>query len=97
MPPQQTNHLDLDSSTISAGGVNGGTRPSKGIEVGSCNINEIGLESFIRRIVGEIDIHLTEDCHFNLNDRVYIGGIQQTELLVPPRLQILCVDLLLVR
>jgi hypothetical protein len=69
MPPQQTKHLDLDSSTISAGGVNGGTRPSKGIEVGSCNINEIGLESFIRRIVNEIDLHITEDCHFNLNDR----------------------------
>lgn len=69
MPPQQTRHLDLDSSSISAGGVNGGRRPSKGIEVGSCNISEIGLESFIRRIINEIDLHLTEDCHFNLNDR----------------------------
>lgn len=42
---------------------------TKRLEVGQCKVKEIGLENFIRRIVLEIDLHLTDDVEFNLNER----------------------------
>jgi len=63
MPPQQKNRPGVSNLTHSI------TTCKEKIEVGSCDVNEVGLENFIRCIVNEIQLHLTEDVEFNLNDR----------------------------
>ncbi len=64
MPPQQTGLQPLTSIQKLQS-----NNSSQKIEVGSCNVNQIGLEKFIRAIVKEINIHITDDVYFNLNDR----------------------------
>jgi hypothetical protein len=38
-------------------------------EIGACAVEEVGLQNFIQSIVKEIDLNLTEEVLFNLNDR----------------------------
>lgn len=38
-------------------------------EVGSCSIKVVGLEKFIRRIIQECNLRMTEVVEFNLNER----------------------------
>jgi len=68
MPPQ----LTKDQQNIYANGVLSSKSSSidkRVIEIGTCQINEVGLENFIRRIILEKDLHLTDDVEFNLNER----------------------------
>lgn len=63
MPPQQqkrTNFPDQSQRLVSS---------KDKIEIGACQVDQIGLENFIRTIVDEIDLNLTENVEFNLNDR----------------------------
>ncbi len=64
MPPQQTGPQPLISIQKLQS-----NNSSQKIEVGRCNVNQIGLEKFIRAIVKEINLHITDDVYFNLNDR----------------------------
>lgn len=69
MPPE---HKDIQIQDDSLGPQsNKGKRSNKNqvIEIGQCAVNEVGLEKFIRRIVLELDLHLTDDVEFNLNER----------------------------
>jgi hypothetical protein len=64
MPPQQQQFAQINARSYT----NNDTK-KRVIDVGECQVKEIGLESFIRRIVKEIDLHLTNDVVFNLNER----------------------------
>lgn len=68
MPPQETKGFET------AYGVTVPTRQlrQEKIEVGTCNVFEIGLEKFIRRIVKELDLHLEKEVSFNLNERAML-------------------------
>mmetsp|Transcript_949 Transcript_949/g.1654 ORF Transcript_949/g.1654 Transcript_949/m.1654 type:complete len:224 (-) Transcript_949:1213-1884(-) len=72
MPPQQKFHLErLDGSFTTSSRHD--TSPSSSSvlsrEIGSCSVQQIGLENFIRTIVKEIHLNLTDTVEFNLNNR----------------------------
>jgi hypothetical protein len=72
MPPQQhTDQHSTDFHHTSRDDKNSksGSSSKKVIEIGTCAVKEIGLEKFIRRIVHELDLHLTDNVEFNLNER----------------------------
>mmetsp|Transcript_17028 Transcript_17028/g.25774 ORF Transcript_17028/g.25774 Transcript_17028/m.25774 type:complete len:217 (-) Transcript_17028:71-721(-) len=71
MPPQQNYRIHDDNDTTYFPATKSGTRNDirKSVEAGACNINEIGLENFIRNIVEVLDLNLGENVVFNLNDR----------------------------
>jgi hypothetical protein len=65
MPPQQKDTQQHSAITYN----NSSKSEQTKYDVGRCSIKEVGLENFIRRIVNEIDLHLTDDVVFNLNER----------------------------
>ena len=74
MPPQQTQGQPTTKEDVTALHSiifpdNSATDKKQIIDVGTSTVKEIGLENFIRAIVHEIDLHLTDDVIFNLNER----------------------------
>mmetsp|Transcript_23437 Transcript_23437/g.29532 ORF Transcript_23437/g.29532 Transcript_23437/m.29532 type:complete len:212 (-) Transcript_23437:66-701(-) len=68
MPPQQQDSQHL-TETIGNQRVIARANDKNQIKIGCCAVKEIGLENFIRRIVLENDLRLTNDVVFNLNER----------------------------
>lgn len=73
MPPQRTNGQSTSNEDVNLQHNVSSTGQSMNqkqiIDVGTSSVNEVGLENFIRSIVHEIDLHLTDDVVFNLNER----------------------------
>eukprot|EP00547_Thalassionema_nitzschioides_P018073 CAMPEP_0194254312 /NCGR_PEP_ID=MMETSP0158-20130606/31827_1 /TAXON_ID=33649 /ORGANISM="Thalassionema nitzschioides, Strain L26-B" /LENGTH=78 /DNA_ID=CAMNT_0038992287 /DNA_START=27 /DNA_END=260 /DNA_ORIENTATION=- len=72
MPPQQNYRLhDTTNSTYFSATKNDtqNDNNNKVAEAGACDINEVGLENFIRKIVTVLNLNLGDDVIFNLNDR----------------------------
>jgi hypothetical protein len=74
MPPQQKLNLErLDGSFPTSRRHNASSSSSSSLlvsrDIGSCSVQQIGLENFIRTIVKEINLNLTDSVEFNLNNR----------------------------
>lgn len=66
MPPQQTEFPLRTEATKSRQNC---LVSKSNVEVGYCEISEIGLENFINRIVDEADLNVVDKCEFNLNEK----------------------------
>lgn len=69
MPPQKKNEYDSHVSGSHVSLMRSKDGAKNGLEIGTCNVKTVGLENFIRTIIKEIDLNLTDDAIFNLNDR----------------------------